>query len=215
MTTRRRHLITWGAVTVAAAIFVPLFVTHGLGAFDFFWWMSANAAFVITLSAVLDPGWRKTVREDLGAGLIKKAALGLFSAAVLYGVFFVGNILSRMILPVAGQGIENVYAFKDGADTLRVALAIGVLIGPAEELFWRGFVQRRLSDAHGPLEGCLLATAVYAGIHIGSMNPMLVLAAGVCGLFWGLLWARYRSITLNVVSHVAWDLTVFLILPFE
>jgi hypothetical protein len=43
---------------------------------------------------------------------------------------------------------------------------------------------------------------------------MLILAAAVCGVFWGWLYLRFRSPLLNVVSHAVWDLLVFVILPF-
>jgi membrane protease YdiL (CAAX protease family) len=43
---------------------------------------------------------------------------------------------------------------------------------------------------------------------------MLILAAAVCGVFWGGLYLRFRSPLLNIVSHTLWDLLVFVILPF-
>ena len=44
---------------------------------------------------------------------------------------------------------------------------------------------------------------------------MLLLAALVCGVFWGWLYIRFDSILLNAVSHTAWDVAVFLIFPFS
>jgi membrane protease YdiL (CAAX protease family) len=44
---------------------------------------------------------------------------------------------------------------------------------------------------------------------------MLVAAAGVCGLYWGALFAWKRSLPVNIVSHVAWDLAVFVLFPFS
>jgi len=88
-----------------------------------------------------------------------------------------------------------------------------LLIGPGEELFWRGFLQRRLQSHKGPFTGLLLSTAVYTLVHVGSGNLMLVLAAGICGLFWGYLYLRTGSIVINVVSHTAWDIAIFLLLP--
>jgi membrane protease YdiL (CAAX protease family) len=87
------------------------------------------------------------------------------------------------------------------------------LIGPGEELFWRGFLQRRLQADYGPWYGFLISAAIYSLVHIGSGNPMLVLAAGVCGLFWGFLYLRYRSLLMNMVSHKLWDVAIFLLFP--
>jgi membrane protease YdiL (CAAX protease family) len=49
---------------------------------------------------------------------------------------------------------------------------------------------------------------------VASGNPMIILAAAVCGIFWGGLYLRFRSPVLNAVSHTVWDLLVFVILPF-
>jgi len=207
--------LTWGLAALAAALFVPLFALEGIGAFDFWWWMGANAVVLVTASAVLDSGWRQAFLHDLGRGLWWKVLAGVGSAAVLYAVFFAGNHLARALFDFAGSDIGRVYGFKEGAAVVRVGLLIGFLIGPAEELFWRGFLQRRLEARHGPLAGTVVAAVVYAAIHIASLNFMLVAAALVCGLFWGALYSRFRSMTLNVVSHVLWDLAVFLWFPFS
>lgn len=199
---------------LAVALFVPLFITEGLGVFDFWWWMASNAVIFISLS-VADRGWRDALKRELEGQVWRNIALGLAAAALLYGVFFVGNGLSRLIFAFAGRGIQNVYDFKRGASVLRVALLIGLLIGPGEEIFWRGFLQRRLQVHLGPWQGFAVATALYAGIHVGSGNPMLILAALICGIFWGFLYMRTGSLLLVLVSHVVWDLTVFLLLPFH
>jgi membrane protease YdiL (CAAX protease family) len=62
--------------------------------------------------------------------------------------------------------------------------------------------------------GFILATSLYTAVHVATGNMVLVLAALVCGIFWGWLYMRYKSMLINVVSHTVWDILVFLILPF-
>ena len=62
-----------------------------------------------------------------------------------------------------------------------------LLIGPAEEIFWRGYVQRTLSKRWNPNAGFVVATLIYALVHAGSCNFMLVMAALVVGAAWGAL----------------------------
>jgi hypothetical protein len=204
---------TWGLTLLAAGLFVPLFVTRGVGWLDFWWWMAANLAILLALAVGLDAGWRAALLDDLKRGAPIKIGIGLLSALVLYGVFIVGNLLARQIFSFAGRGIADVYAFKGQVDPWRIALLMILIIGPGEELFWRGFVQRRLQNEIGFWGGFLAATAAYTLIHLGSGNLMLVLAAGVCGLFWGGLYGRTRSLLINVISHTAWDIAIFLLLP--
>ncbi len=209
---RRPDDLTLAAL--AAALFVPLFVFRSAGPLDFWWWMSASLAVLIGLGLVLDRASGAELGRDMRRGAALKAAVGILSAAVLYGVFFAGNLVSRKILPFAAGGIGRVYEFRGGASDLRIALLMLLVIGPGEEIFWRGFLQRRWQERFGPVPGWLAAVAIYTFVHAGSGNPMLVLAAAVCGLFWGWLYLRTRSILLVAVSHTVWDLLVFVVAPF-
>ena len=209
-----RRLLPAILAAAALAVYLPLFITGGAGAFDFWWWMTANIVVLTGAAAGADPGFRAALRDDLRSGLLRKSLLGLWTAALLYGVFAAGNVLSRRLLDFAGGDISAVYGFKTGASSLRIALLMVFVIGPGEELFWRAFLQRALAERYGALRGGLLAALLYTLIHAGSGNVMLILAALVCGAAWGALYARFRSPLLNVVSHTAWDVAVFLLFPF-
>lgn len=206
---RFTHIIT----LLALVLFVPLFITRGVGKLDFWWWMSLNIACLTAIAAALDLGWRNALTNDLKKQILQKIGIGILSALGLYVVFYMGNMASRLIFPFAANNIENVYAFKAGAAPMRIALLMAFIIGPGEELFWRGFLQRRFQVERGPFQGFLLATLLYTGVHIASGNVMLVLAAGVCGLFWGFLYLRTGSLLLNVISHTVWDMAIFLFFP--
>ena len=207
--------LTISTTLSAVVLFVPLFITRGLGPVDFWWWLSADLVILVSIAAISDPAWGRAIRQDLAGNLRFKIGMGILSALFLYGVFALGNFFSRSIFAFAKGGIQDVYAFKTGVSGLRIAVLMTMIIGPGEELFWRGFLQRRFQVKAGRYPGFLLAAGIYTLVHLGSANVMLVLAAGVCGLFWGYLYLRYGSITLNVISHTLWDVTVFLWLPFN
>ena len=198
---------------IAAAAFAAVFRFQRLGPLDFFSAFALAAAVAAGLSLAVDSGYARRLGRDLGSGPVGKAAAGLASAAVLYAVFAAGRALSRPLLPFAAAGIARVYALKSGLPAGRVVLLIGLVIGPAEELFWRGFVQERMAARAGRTAAWLFASLLYAAVHLSSGNAMLVLAAAVCGLFWGGLYARFRSPVLNAASHTAWDLLVFVLFP--
>jgi len=54
---------------------------------------------------------------------------------------------------------------------------------------------------------------LYAAVHLTSRNPVLVLAALVCGLVWGYQYLKFKSVLANIISHICFDLAVFLFLP--
>lgn len=198
----------------AAALYLPLFAFGNSGFLDFWLWMAADAAAVTALAFWADGAFAGRILEDMRKSRARKIILGILAAAFLYFVFYLGNLISRRLFFFAGDGISRVYEFKEGASTLRMGLLIGLLIGPAEELFWRGYLQHSCQAAFGGAGAWLLTSAAYSLIHVTSGNPMLVLAAAVCGLFWGGLYWRRRSLLLVVVSHVSWDLAVFIFWPF-
>ena len=142
-------------------------------------------------------------------------AIGVATAAVLYAVFALGRIVVSRLVPVASAQIGSVYVLRSQAPWWFIAVLLICVIGPGEELFWRGLVQWGLVRRLGPGLGWAVATGIYGGVHLVAANPMLVVAALAAGGFWGLLYLRVGRLAPLVVSHVVWDLTVFLVLPFQ
>ena len=134
-------------------------------------------------------------------------------AVLLYGIFLAGRDVATRLLPFAEGQIASVYLNKRLLAPGWIALLIAGVIAPAEEVFWRGFVQPELSARSGGYRGWLLALAAYAGAHVLTGNVMLVAAAGAAGAVWGWLYLRTGSLWPGILSHVVWDLTVFLFLP--
>jgi membrane protease YdiL (CAAX protease family) len=86
-------------------------------------------------------------------------------------------------------------------------------IGPAEEIFWRGLVQHELAAKYGAVFGYFVSSLLYAGIHIFALNFMLLMASLICGLFWGALFLKYKSVWPGIISHALWDVAIFVVFP--
>lgn len=204
------------ALTLAsAALFVPLFILRRIGPFDFWWSMSLDLGLLISLSFSLDKSFGRVLFSDFRSGLAWKISGGFLSAFLLYGIFCAGKALSGAFFPFAGEGIQRIYGFGGEASALRIVLLMIFIIGPGEEIFWRGCLQRLFQSRLGNTPGWLISAALYSLVHLGSGNLMLVLAAAVCGLFWGWLYGRFRSIALVAVSHTVWDILVFIVAPLQ
>lgn len=201
-------------ITLAIILFSPLFAFQNLGPVDFWWWMSLNLIIMISLGLFIDKSFSQIIIKDFSQGLLKKIFWGVISAAILYVVFYLGNTISRWMFDFAGEGIQNVYSFKGNATPYRIGILMLLVIGPGEELFWRGFLQRNLELKIGSIKGFLLGVVIYTGVHLFTGNLMLIVAALVAGLFWGWMFMRYKSIVMNMVSHIIWDISVFILFPF-
>ena len=65
----------------------------------------------------------------------------------------------------------------------------------------------------GARRGWLLASVIYAAVHIASGNFMLTMAAFTAGLFWGWLYQREQNLVPCIISHCLWTVTIFILLP--
>jgi uncharacterized protein len=151
-------------------------------------------------------------RPRLGA---RDLAFGLASALGLYAIFRVGDRLARVALRQGGREIGDIYALRGLRPPLEIAARLAAVIGPAEELFWRGYVLRPLLGAWGRWPATLAASAAYGGAHLVTGNLTLIGAASVAGLYWTALAAAGLPMAALVVSHVVWDIWIFLVAPTE
>jgi membrane protease YdiL (CAAX protease family) len=198
-------------IWVAAAAFLVLFGPWTKAAVSFFPMMTLTAFLLATASLILD-------RKNTGGIYAFKPVyipVGLIAAAVLYGVFWIGHFVSTHVLPFAASQVESIYTIRAGQNPWLIAVLLFFVIGPAEEIFWRGFVQRRLSKKRGVLVGLIVAAAIYMLVHVWSLNLMLMAAAGVCGVFWGLLFAVTGNVWPCIISHAVWDVVIFILLPIQ
>ncbi len=160
-----------------------------------------------SLSLIAQPKLRRT-RFGL-----REAAVGLGSAGILYLIFQVGDRLTRLILPTGAAEIGAIYGLEKLRPRKELAARLALIIGPAEELFWRGLVQARLIEQFGPLPGYVFGMAAYGGAHFVTGSFTLISAATVAGAFWGGLAALGVPLEALIVSHSFWDVFIFLIAP--
>ena len=140
-------------------------------------------------------------------------ALGLASAAALYGTFQVGDVFARRFVPGGDAQIRDIYTLRTIRPKEEIATRLATIIGPAEELFWRGLVQEALMARYGRWTGAALAAMAYGGVHVVTGNFTLFGAAGIAGAHWCALYAAGVPLGALVVSHVTWDIWIFLVQP--
>lgn len=202
------------ASIIVAAIFWFVMFSPWTSPHVNFWYAMAIAAGVLTtLSFTFGKDWKSQFSFN-----VKDVALGFGSAAVLWGVFYLGNEISTLLFDFAHPQVNNVYAMKDGQNQLFLALALLFWIGPAEEIFWRGYVQRTLSESKlGSMKAFIVTTLIYAAVHIWAFNFMLFMAALICGAFWGFIYMKMknRNLMTVLISHAIWDVAVFILFPIS
>ena len=193
------------SIALAAGLW---FVTFYLGGPSFWIKISISAA-ILGAIAIRE----HTIRENVLTFDRKAVIQGLLAAAVLYFVFWAGREISTIILPFASGQIGAIYAKGQGFPTAVIFFLLLFVTGPCEEVFWRGFLQRRLMGRFGEWKGFILTTLVYTGVHIFSLNFMLIGAAAVAGAFWGLLYMKLGRLDSVIISHSLWSAVIFAVAP--
>ena len=196
-------------IVLAFVLWTLMFSPYTAPHFNFWWMMTGSAVTLSLLSTWLNPGWHKQINFNLS-----NVALGILIAVGLWSVFWIGDKLSSLLFDFARPQVDSIYSMKEGESPWLLTMLMLFLIGPAEEIYWRGYIQRKLSEKWNPNKGFIVTTLIYALVHAGSMNFMLTMAALVAGLAWGLLYRLFpKYFGAIILSHALWDVAVFIWFP--
>ena len=201
--TNSKHIIF--TLIVATILWYLLFVIKPI---NFWLEMSLSISALVLMSLVFN-------RDNFKIGrlTIRHILIGIFSAIALYIIFYLGNIITGFLFPFKDSQVLSVYSNRSNGNLIWIGLLLLFVIGPGEEIYWRGFIQNTLSKKMGETKGYIISVLLYAGVHIITGNVMLVIAALVCGIYWGWLYKKEQSLLPVIISHAIWDLTIFVIFP--
>ncbi len=171
-----------------------------------FWIMLSSSTLILLIVALMINRGKASVRIDT-----KMVLFGVVSATLLYLLFYAGFQVTKSN-PLFGEAVRRVYELRTSSSYL-IALALVFPIGPGEEIYWRGLIQRRFSEKFGPRFGLLTATSAYALVHLPTLNLPLILTAFIGGLVWGYIYKVTRQLLPVILSHVLFDLLIFVIAP--
>ncbi|WP_409275371.1 lysostaphin resistance A-like protein [Neobacillus sp. SCS-31] len=171
-----------------------------------FWYIFPACLLLLTIWTIL--------LEDVDdrISFIRYITAGILSGLLLYGLFYFGNAMIHFFDLPLGDNIGRLYKWF-APEQFWHYIALVLIAVPGEELFWRGFIQKRLLRHFSAFWSIVVSAAMYASVHIYSTEMILVFAAFTSGIIWGLLFAWKRSIPLVIVSHLVFDLLLFILAP--
>lgn len=192
-------------LVLASVLWYLLFVVKP---FNFWIQMSISISILIIVSM-----FSKNSAFKFKKITIRDIIIGILSAIGLYVVFYFGNILSGYLFSFKDTAILSVYNNKAQGNLKLISVLLLFLIGPGEEIYWRGFIQTNLTRILGENKGYILSSLLYSLVHVITGNFMLVLAALVCGLYWGWIYKKEQNLVTVIISHALWDFTIFILFP--
>ncbi|WP_227356328.1 CPBP family intramembrane glutamic endopeptidase [Haladaptatus salinisoli] len=136
--------------------------------------------------------------------------------AMLAAMFAVVSILGALGIHSAQNEVVRL-----GVDDPRVFLLLipcaFLIIGPGEELLFRGVIQSRLRDAFSPAIAIGLASAIFASAHalslVGAFQARVATIASlfVVSLVLGIAYERTENLAVNAFIHGCYDASLFLL----
>ena len=198
--------LTLLSIVLASALWIIIFL---LQPYDF--WVSLSLATFLLMMLSL------AINGDKPASAYRKVNLrniiyGVTCGLLLYAFFYAGFEALKSA-PFLTQEVSSVYNLRQSTSPYTIALLLLFPIAPGEETYWRGLVQRRLSEKIGARPGLVLATIAYALVHLPTLNPALIITALIDGLVWGTLYQLTDSLVPGIISHALWDILIFVTLP--
>jgi len=139
-----------------------------------------------------------------GSVLVLALYFGVVVSAALAGV-----PLAQSQIGVLGEGTPAIL--------LVIAVLSVVLVGPMEELFFRGIVQETMREVLPARWAVLLASVTFAGIHyltmVGPLVGKLVLLGSllVTALVLGTAYERTQNLAVNAVVHGVYNAVLLLL----
>jgi len=172
-----------------------------------FWYIFTATMLILISYSILDEAEQRESRKF-------HLFIGILSGALLYGVFWIGDTLFDLLnLPLSNQ-ITALYKLFSPELTWHYFVLFLIII-PGEEIFWRGFIQKKLLTHTNAWTSIILSTLLYASVQIHSGEFVLILAGLTGGFVWSILYAWKHSIRLVIISHIVFDLLLFGLFPLR
>lgn len=197
------------SLIIAAILWTIMFLPCTAAKINFWAMMSCSAIVLVSFVTLFRKNWWGKIDFK-----IQDLFWGMLIASSLWCIFYIGNAISEQLFNFTTSQVESIYSMKEGESPLILTLLMLVLIGPAEEIFWRGYVQQSMGERWGKNRGYIIATLLYTLVHLSSCNFMLIMAALTAGSAWGLLYRLFpKRFSAIIISHAIWDAVVFIWLP--
>ena len=168
-----------------------------------FWYIYS---FTMLVSAIFSKTFLK-VYDELSTFkyLISGLLLGGFGYVCIFGLY--------LLLPKNAEHTVQHFLVHFAPTTLFEYLMLVLIIALTEELFWRGYVQGFLMKYMRPSFAIFTAALLFSLPFLFNGFYLCSAAAFVCGIVFGILYERFRSMPLLVITHISLISLLFILLP--
>ncbi|MEW9503134.1 CPBP family intramembrane glutamic endopeptidase [Jeotgalibacillus marinus] len=172
---------------------------------NIFWYLYSGTALVMIAVSIIQTGFDERLKTK------PFIFLGLISGVVLYVLFFAGYLLFSWLPGNVDGTIAKLFE-QLRPDQLWKLVVLIIIVIPAEEIFWRGFVQQRLQQYFSSTVSVAITALLAGSVFYYSGEWIWMLAAFVGSVFWGILYAWKKNILMVILSHLTFSLLFFYVI---
>jgi membrane protease YdiL (CAAX protease family) len=220
------------AVSVLATAVASYFAFQPASSGGVMFWVLAGGPTVVLAGVAAAWAWREELLREWLAPRWGDFSRGVACAVLLFGLAYafskivtpVGSPREVWLVSLYGQ-IGDPRVLQSHAPKVGVAIAVVAL---SEEVLWRGMVTQLLADRMGTRTAWVGAAVLYAAAYVptmwalraggaggvGSLNPVLPVAALGAGLLWGAMARAFGGrLAPGVLAHALFDWAVVMMFP--
>jgi len=142
---------------------------------------------------------------ELGLTTLKFGRNIMLGIAVGIGGWFIAVLIAlilEMLIPYeVPEWFTRMLTPTSALDLAYFMILTWVLIGPCEELFFRGFIQGTFTAWKGPVAGLIAGSILFGLAHFDPTLWFRTIPTALLGLIYGALYARRKSIIPVAIAH--------------
>ena len=202
--------MTRDAVVVAMATFAVAAALALRGSVNVWLGTAVAAAIGVAGSVAVARGrlepWLRPTRSTGVVGFVVGVAM-ILATHLLY-------LPARALVAGLAPRVSDLYTLLEAPPGPAAALPVVLLVVTAEELVWRGLAVDLLQARNlRPVTVVAVATLLYALPQIAGGGPVLVVVTLSAGLVWTVLRVVTGSLVAPFITHLVWDVGVFVLWP--
>lgn len=137
---------------------------------------------------------------------------GIFSGIVLYIIFYIGAFILKVMPGGLDNSVEAAFN-KYSTNSLIIWSLLIIAIIPGEEIFWRGFVLKRLNQYFNHWFSNIFAAVLCMVMMLPSGNFAAIIGIFVASLVWNVMYSYRPSLLMVYLSHLTFAFLLLAAIP--
>ncbi|MBC1963441.1 CPBP family intramembrane metalloprotease [Listeria welshimeri] len=137
---------------------------------------------------------------------------GIFSGIVLYIIFYIGAFILKVMPGGLDNSVEAAFN-KYSTNSLIIWSLLIIAIIPGEEIFWRGFVLKRLNQYFNHWFSNIFAAVLCMVMMLPSGNFAAIIGIFIASLVWNVMYSYRPSLLMVYLSHLTFAFLLLAALP--